>query len=349
MRVLFTMSSARIGGSEKSLLLLLEALGTEIKPYVVLPFSGPLAAELHKRKIHTIILPYSKISPVYLYKLYRLLKNNQIKILHHFSSRIDALVGKMAGIKTVERLNIPRERAGFFFNKLRLLDRLTASWVDTIICASEYIRCQALSRGIPKQKLIVVYNGVSSREFFKMHLKKSTNEYRIGVFGRLDRIKGQRTAIEALPHIMKNIPNIELALVGDGPDLNILKELAQQLGIQDKVQFLGFKDDVNFLYNTVDVVLIPSLNDALPNVLLEARTIGIPVIATKVGGIPEVIKSDKEGVLVEPLNPKRMAKAIVGLLNNVEKRKLLSVPDKKFSLNQMGEQTLLAYNEVLKQ
>jgi len=136
----------------------------------------------------------------------------------------------------------------------------------------------------------------------------------MAVVGRLAVEKGQDLALRALAALGTGEPNLVLVLVGDGPERNALEALAGQLGLSGRVLFTGARPDVRQLYQAFDLVLLPSRSESLPMVLLEAGTAGVPVLATRVGGMPEVVEDGETGLLVPPEDPAALAAAAKRIL-----------------------------------
>jgi glycosyltransferase involved in cell wall biosynthesis len=124
--------------------------------------------------------------------------------------------------------------------------------------------------------------------------------------------------------IHKNFKNYKLLFIGKGGLESQLKEEAESLGIMDNVKFLGFRDDVKEIYKILDIFVLPSLSEGLPLSLLEAVASKVPVIASKVGGIPEIIKDGINGFLIPPKNVPLLSEKIYYLLQNQEIAKQLA-------------------------
>ena len=143
--------------------------------------------------------------------------------------------------------------------------------------------------------------------------------------GRLSPIKGIDIALQALRQIRDSGFDAALWIVGTGPEESRLRQLTQELGLTDHVKFHGFVNDPSSLFAEVDFLLQPStLTEGVPNSMLEAMASGMPVIASRVGGIPEVITDKETGILVDPSDPRQIADAVVTLIRDIELRKRIS-------------------------
>lgn len=144
--------------------------------------------------------------------------------------------------------------------------------------------------------------------------------------GRLSKEKGQDDLVRALAHARRiSDLNIVLVLVGDGPETERLEQLCARLGVADAVRMVGYRSDVTAYYDAADVFALTSHSEGSPNVLLEAMDAGVPIVATAVGGIGEMIGHEKEGLLVPDRDTEGIARSIVALLGNAELRRALAV------------------------
>lgn len=137
--------------------------------------------------------------------------------------------------------------------------------------------------------------------------------------------KGHPYLLRAFVEVRKAFPQTRLLLIGGGRLVEEMKDLARKLGLENSVLFLGSRSDVADLVEASDLFVLPSLHEGLPIALLEAMALGKPVVATRAGGIPEVVTSDSLGLLVEPADPKSLARAISSLLADADRRTELGV------------------------
>ena len=138
----------------------------------------------------------------------------------------------------------------------------------------------------------------------------------VGVVAQLKPEKGLSTFLEAAARVSPLLPDVRFLVVGDGPLRGDLEALAQHVGVDRRVRFLGFRSDARALVELLDVLVVPSLSEGAPLVVLEAMAAGIPVVASAVGGIPEQIRHEKEGLLVPPGDSTALGDALDGLLRN---------------------------------
>ena len=195
--------------------------------------------------------------------------------------------------------------------------------VDRVVCVSEAVARDAPT-AVPEDRLCVVRNGVDaaaptlSREAARSTLGLGA-EFTAIIVARIDRLKGHETLLRAWADVLRAHPSAVLLIVGDGSERQAMEQLAVELGITGRratigkeggVRFLGFRSDVADLLAAADLFVLPSLSEGLPLSILEAMSHGLPIVATDVGGIPELITEGIEGLLVRPKDGAGLAWAI---------------------------------------
>lgn len=217
-----------------------------------------------------------------------------------------------------------RRRTLKFF---RFIDKFTYSRYKKIICVSEEVK-KALNEYIPEttNKSLVVKNSVVVPENFEDTQKIDKKfKYDVLFVGRLEEVKGVDILLKAVYYIKEKYgQSITVAIVGDGSKKDYLIKFARELKIDDLVEFTGIRQDVHELMKISKIFVLPSRWEGLPMVVLEAMANGIPVIATSVGGVPEIIEDQVNGILVPRENSKMLADKIFFLLNNAIVREKLA-------------------------
>ena len=197
----------------------------------------------------------------------------------------------------------------------RTLMRTLATRVDVYVAVSAFVaRSTELLLGLPAGAVRVVYNGVAPVP--ALAARRASRRPVVGAVGRLSHEKGLDTLLRAI----ESVPDCDLVIVGDGDERSNLVALAASLGIADRVRFAGWVEPPWVTHVSFDVLALPSHYEGFPLVLLEAMQAGIPVVATAVGGIPEMIVDGDDGILVAPQDPDALAGAIKGLLGDPEGR-----------------------------
>lgn len=237
----------------------------------------------------------------------------------------------------------------------RQLIRRIGNYSDKFIVVSEALKKKAIELKIKPKKLICIPNGVDLKKFSPNQVTSFRKELNLKdeaivlFVGSLVENKGVDSLIQAFLSVTKTFKNAKLVIVGDGPLKSKLEKLATKL--KGSVIFTGYRTDVPQILTAVDVLVLPSRSEGLGEVLLEAMASGKPVVATNVGGIPELVKNFENGIIVEPENPSELAEAIISILSNPDLAKKLSENGlkfvKKFGWDIIANEVIKVYGEVL--
>lgn len=206
------------------------------------------------------------------------------------------------------------------------IDQHVLRFADRVVAVSERMKFLLTEKGVHKKKVKVIKNAVDPSEIkataslsrIRRDIGINEGDSVIGVVGRLNPEKGHIVFLEAMKMVVESLPSCKALIVGEGQERKRLEQFCRENGIDSKVRLLGHKLSIGNYYQLMDLVVIPSFSEGLPNVLLEAMILGIPVVATNVGGIPEVL-NDENGVIIPPGNADFMRKEIVDILRD-EKR-----------------------------
>jgi len=175
-----------------------------------------------------------------------------------------------------------------------------------------------LSRsGIAERKIVQIGNGIDTCRF-GAGSRQSRTQPVIGFAGRLVEAKGGAVLLEAAAAVLREQPSARFVFAGDGPCRKEWEELAQRHGIASNVVFLGTRRDMPAVYSSFDALALPSDEEAMPMCVLEAMAAGVPVVATAVGSVPELIEDQVNGILIPPRRPDALSRAIVRLLGDGE-------------------------------
>ena len=212
---------------------------------------------------------------------------------------------------------------GFVHDTLALklydwMDRWTLRRFPRVAAVSDDMSRQLRGYGVPSAALSIIANGVDLDRFRDapptLRAELSPPGPLLGAVGRLSAEKGLDGLLRAAAALAAHFPELRLALVGDGPLRGELEQLASKLGIADRVTFTGRREDMPGVYASLDALLLPSLDEGLPMVVLEAMAAGRPVIASRVGAIDHVIRDGENGVLAPPGDVEALRAAIERLL-----------------------------------
>jgi glycosyltransferase involved in cell wall biosynthesis len=254
--------------------------------------------------------------PLPVWQLRRLMRERRIDIVQTtllWADIVGVLAAHWAGVPAILSWEtVSHEGDPFHGNFQR---RAGYEWamkkVDLIIPVSEEIKRSLIRRRhIPAHKIRVIHYGVDLKKFYpnghdsaaakRMEFAAPDDAILIGILARLEPPKGHRFFIEAFAEVVKKFPQARALFIGDGVLRAELETRVRQLGLYEHIKFLGARNDVNEILNAIDLFVLPSVSEGLPNVLLEAMACRKPVIATEVGGIPEVVRSGENGFLVPP-------------------------------------------------
>jgi glycosyltransferase involved in cell wall biosynthesis len=205
------------------------------------------------------------------------------------------------------------------------IERVLSAITDRLIALTDAERQDHLDRDVGKaDRFAVVPSGIDRERFGLARAQgKQQPEWFgcppdaliVGSVGWLTDIKGHKYLIEAISKLKQNFPALHLVIVGSGDRQEALLKLAELLGLRDTVHLLGHRDDVEACLAGMDLFVLPSLNEGMGRALVEAMAAGLPVIASRVGGIPAVISHEQTGLLVPPGNADALADAIRRLLD----------------------------------
>jgi len=223
---------------------------------------------------------------------------------------------------------------------------------DLVTCVSDNAVSRTLIR-IPElaERTVRIYNGLPAPQIEPDPLDFTTPT--LLCIGRLVKGKGFDTAIQAIPILLKQFPGITLKIVGDGPERAVLQALVEEFALRDAVRFLDWvaPEKISGVINQSTLVLVPSLSnqETFGLVALEAAQMGRPVVASQIGGLPEVVLHEQTGLLVPPGNPATLSHAILYLLRDQKKAELLGIHARKRALETFGFDSYIKNNKDLYQ
>lgn len=268
-----------------------------------------------------------------LIELYRIIKRYHIHIIHAHDYKSDILawlIGFVAKVRLFSTVhgwieNTTKER---FYN---LCDRIVLRWYDKIIAVNKLIMARLIQSGINKRKIELIHNAIDIDDYERVpfggdirdELGIKPNTPVIGYVGRLSAEKDLPILFMAVKILSNEFPQLRAVIAGDGPLKECLKEYCKKIGVESNVIFLGQRMDIKRIYQTIDVFVLTSKTEGIPNVILEAMAMQVPVVSTNVGGVGEIITHNVDGFLVEPGDVNSLCNYLRKLLTDKETKNRL--------------------------
>jgi glycosyltransferase involved in cell wall biosynthesis len=258
-----------------------------------------------------------------------------------------------------------RDRAPYLTAMQKRVQRYACQFADCVLVNADAVKDWLIDEGYDPANIVVIRNGVDMSRFdvapqgdrIRRELGIPASAPLVTVVSRLTRLKGIENFLEATAVLKTRYPHARFLVVGetapsDRPYLTELTDLAERLGVADRVTFTGLRSDVPAVLGCADVAVMPSLNEALSNVLLESMAAGAPVVATRVGGTPEALVDGENGLLVKPGDSGAIATAVARLLDDRDLATRLGraahgLIARKFPVEQMVRSTEDLYMDLL--
>jgi glycosyltransferase involved in cell wall biosynthesis len=317
---------------------------------------APLGHEAQRRGLPVRLIAMPGAADVRAcWRLRRLMRTEAVDLVHTHSS-IDAWLAGFAAkslhlpVVRSRHVSIPvKRRRNFVYNAL----------CDRIISSGEAIREVLITAGVEADKIVAVSAGVDTAQFHPavsgtaVRREVGTDGPVIGTVAMFRHAKGHRVLVQAMPEILRREPRGVFLWVGDGLGRVALQQVIAEEGVQDKVHMVGFREDIPACLAAMDVVALPSIrSDGVPQVALQALAMRKPVVASAVGGIPEVIQHQRTGVLVPPNDPQALADAIVQVLRDPQSAAAWAqaggqLIDARYGLEHSIDRTAAVYTAVL--
>jgi glycosyltransferase involved in cell wall biosynthesis len=278
---------------------------------------------------HFCFYPIAQIQ--YLSRLRKIMKDQPPDIVHAFFfwSIIYGRMLKMTG--TVKTLVENREDQGFNWGSHEYAWlRGTNHLPDKIVCVSEAVKKVVLEReGIGESRIAVVNNGIDlhngssgMQATTRRELGFDADHLVLGMVANYNRlVKGVINFLEVIPAIISAVPSARFLFVGGGREEHSLREMARTLGVEPYIVFAGYRKDIHRYYEILDISVLTSFSEGFSLTLLESMAYGIPIVATRVGGNPELVVEGETGYLVPVKNPQILVDRIVKLLSNKDLRR----------------------------
>lgn len=358
LNILQILPQLNFGGVETGTINLAKRLVKMGHKAVMVSGGGKQRDTLAKFGIVHYTLPVHKKSPfsiVYsIKKLKEIIKEERIDIVHA-RSRVPAIIGGISSY--LSEIPFITTCHGYYSKHIF---SYAMTWGKFVIVISNSVGRHMLDDfGLPLERMRLIWRGVDLEQFhFREPQIQDKNIYTIGMIGRITPLKGHKFFIKSLLMVSKVMPNIKVLIVGDAPENKVkfkeeLKGLVNRLELDKNVEFVGEFGNIHQIMSRLDLLVLATIApEAFGRVIIEAFASGVPVVATNVGGVLDVIEDGKDGILVPPQEPREMAEAILRVLKNdklrfslvKEARKTAQI---KFNLDTMVEETLRVYEETV--
>lgn len=288
----------------------------------------------------------------------------RVRLLHAHTPRsamIASLVSRRIGVPWVYHVHSPAVR-----DSTRRLQNWINDWVERlslrtasgIITVSKSLRREMLRRGWPRKRLFAIANGVAEQEPIFAIDRIEQSSWTLGMVALIRPRKGIEVLLQAFQEVLRSNPEAKLNVIGnfESPEYESqILALTKQLTIEPSVRWKGFTRDVTSAIRELDALVLPSLfGEGMPMVVLEALAVGVPVVATRVEGTPEVIRDGREGYLAEPANPQSLARTIERLISDRHawcrmSQQAWNRHQESFSDVRMAQRVARAYRKILRE
>ena len=280
-------------------------------------------------------------------------------VLAHFHDAHSVAVGSMAASLAKVPIRVITRRVDFPLKKNLITQHKYSRNIDAIIAISEGVKEVLVKGGVNPDCIEVIPSGIDfspfekifSSDYLRCELSFSSDDYLVGIVAHLADHKGHKYLIEAMKILKERAPKIRIIIVGEGPLRIELNKQTKESEVEDMVFFLGFRKDIPQILFSLDLFVLSSYLEGLGSSILDAMACRLPVVATRTGGIPELVGHRKTGLLVPPANPSALARAILKLYEDRELatrlgRKGYEVVHKKFSVESRADKVILLYKKL---
>ena len=315
----------------------------------------PAADELEARGATPLFLGRAKWDPLALSDMLRLMRKHRIQVVHAAGMKgilLGRIAARMLGAKAVIHFHDTRPPGRL----VGLAQRTLAPWTAQGIAVSKAVRSSVMRDfGLPPSKVKTIHNPIDFKRFaeprscahtrLRQELQIPNGAPVIGIIGRMTQDKGHGELIRALPSILEKRPAAVALVVGDGPTRPRTQQMVTEAGLGGSVRFTGHRPDIPDVLAAIDLLVLPSVREGLPYSVMEAMAAGRPVVASEVGGVPELISHEKEGLLVPAGDASALSASVLRLLDDPALSERLTTAARR----KVRALTLEAHVETLKE
>jgi len=320
-RILHLLHSSKVGGTENAVLKNISNSSSEFKNYVAIyEESGDLNEAFQLNTENYLNLTDTNNIFKKVYKLIRFARENEINILYGYGTRMSIMLRVLNYKKEFKVIYGVRNMFQNHTKLVSAIDKLTINKNSLVISNSVSAKNYMRKVYNPRIPMVSIPNGIERHENFKESYNIQQGLLRIICVANLKKVKGHIYLIEAMKTVIKENDNVMLYLAGEGIEDTNLKKKIQELNLTNHIQMLGKVSDIGNTLAEYDIFVLPSLSEGFPNSLMEAMLAGLPTISTNVGGIPELIKNEENGLLINKESSHEIAQSINSLMFNEELR-----------------------------
>ena len=360
MRVLHSESSRGWGGQENRTLqecLQLRARGVELM--LVCPPDSGLSRRGREQgfAVAEVAMPRS-LGPLTVLRIAAVMRRFRPDVVNTHSGRDTILAGLAARLVRPRPL-VVRTRHLI----LPITSRATYSWLpDHVVTVSVAVRENLIAAGVPPQRITAITTGVDCGRFdpsivspvLRKELNLADDAFLVGMVAILRMKKGHQDLLDAAVDVVKAIPQAVFVIAGDGPQRENIERGIAARGLQTHVRLLGLRRDIPEVLRSLDLFVLPTHEEAFGTSYLEAQAMGLPVIATRVGGVPEAVHEGVTGLLVPAKNPQALAAAIIELGRDPQRRRAMSAAGRPWvqvghTTERMAERMIALYEMLLRE
>jgi glycosyltransferase involved in cell wall biosynthesis len=366
-RVVKFITNFYIGGTERQFVQIIRNLdlarfdlhlGCFRRDGSLLPFVESKNIPLHEYRIRRL---YSPATWLRICEFARFLRRNRVQIVHSYGFYPNSFAlpaARLAGVPvTIASI---RDTGDVLAPRKRRVQGMICRLATCVLANADAVGHQLIKDGYNAEKVAVIRNGITLQPLerraeggpLRKELGFPANAPIVAVLSRLNDLKGITYLLDAIPSVLAQCPDARFLIVGDGPRRRDFEAYAERNGYRDRAIFTGFRLDVPEILKEISVSVLPSLSEGLSNTLIESMAAGVPVIATRVGGNPEIVEDGVTGLLAPPRDVGALAHAITMLLQNPERAEIMGKAGRDriaraFSLDRAIDETQRLYVSLL--
>lgn len=368
MKVIHLISGGDTGGAKTHIHYLLSGICQSIDATLVCFSQGDFSEEAQELGIPTVVMDGGIFRTIR--RLKQMIKDGEYDIIHSHGAKgnfIASLIRHACGIPVVTTIHsdpkldyLGRPLAGLVYGNLNAFAMKRS---DYLVGVSSSMRDLLIERGFEPNGVFTIYNGVDFSvkpenedriAYFREYgMEIDEDSVIVGIAARLDPVKDVATLIRGFAYAENSCPQLRLAIAGDGQEAETLKNLADELGLSEKVCFTGWMSDVNSFYAALDINALTSISETFPYAITEGARARLATVSSRVGGVPMLIIDGETGYLFEPGNHEQLGKRLASLANSKELRNKLGdaiyeKAHREFSVEATTNRQLQIYSEVLR-